>query len=137
MKLARSVLAVGGALAAALAVQLVLGGAVKLAAPALAGLSGRGMSAALVIAYLLGTIPCAVAAGITLGRLAPAKPSLHVCAVGLLSPLIGYVLAGQAALPHGWQIVGYGVQLMFIEFVTLRVFDAQMRPPKSLSARTA
>ena len=137
MNLPRSIIAVGAALGAALAVQAILLASLKLAAPSLAGITGRTLTIAFISSYLLGTVLPAIAAGVALGRLAPMKPSVHVSAVGLLSPLIGYLLAGPVALPHGWQIVGYGIQLMLIEFVTLRVFRTQGRPPTRFSTRPA
>jgi len=137
MKLLRSILAVCSALGAALAVQQMLSAALKLAAPTFDGVTGRPLTVVLITVYCLGTVLTAIAAGFALGRLAPTKPSLHVGAVALLSPLLGYLLAGPAALPHGWQIVGYGAQLMLIEFVTRRVFRSQEPPATRFSTRPA
>ncbi len=139
MVVRRSLLAVGAALAAALATQLLLAGGLRLAAPALASvrLDGAALRAALITAYLLGTGFAAIAAGVALGRLAPTKPSLHVAAAALLGPLIGYLLSGASALPHGWQIVGYGIQLILTEAVTLVVFHRRPGWPIHLSTRPA
>lgn len=139
MPVRRSLLAIGAALAAVLAVQVVLVGVLRLAAPALDGmhLAGTARSATLVTAYLLGTVSAAAAAGVALGRLAPTKPSLHVGAVGLLSPLIGFLLVGSSALPRGWQVVGYGLQLVLVEAITLAVFRRRPSTPAHLSTRPA
>jgi hypothetical protein len=139
MSFRRSILAIGSALAAALLTQRALSAAVQLLSPTLnaAHLQGGALTAALVGAYLLGTISTAVAAGITLGRLAPGNPSLHVAAVAGLSPLIGYILSGSSALPHGWQLVGYGLQLILIELITLAVFHGRVGPTAGLSTRPA
>ncbi len=139
MPLRRSIQAVGFALAAALLTQLVLSAALRIFAPPLNTVHFHegALTTALVGAYLLGTILTAVAAGMALGRLAPSNPSLHVAAVAVLSPLIGYVLAGPRALPHGWQIVGYGVQLILIEMISLAVFRGRGGPARGLSTRLA
>ena len=137
MSIRGSLLAIGAALAAVLAVQVALVGALRLAAPTLEGmhLAGPARSAALVTAYLLGTVSAAAAAGVALGRLAPTKPSLHVGAVALLSPLIGFLLVGSSALPRGWQVVGYGLQLVLIEAISLAVFRRRPPTPARLSTR--
>jgi hypothetical protein len=137
MKLPRSVIAVVGAFSAALIVQGILGLAMKLATPSLSGLTGRSLSVALIAAYLFGTVFPGIAAGLALGRLAPDKPSVHVAVVALLSPLGSYLIVDPAGLPHGWQIVGYGAQLMLIELVTLRTFRPRGRRPAGFSARPA
>lgn len=137
MELRRSILAVSSALGAALAVQLILLAVLNLAAPALAGTTGRVQTLVIITAYGLGVVPTAIAAGVALGRLAPTMPSLHVAILALVSPLLGYLLSGASALPHGWQLVGYGAQLMLIEAVTLVVFRAQRRPPTSFATPAA
>lgn len=137
MRLQRSIIAIVCALVAAFLVQQMLGAAAKFAAPAISGLTGRSLMAAVIGAYLAGTISTAIAAGVALGRLAPMKPSVHVAVIGLFSAFGSYLLGGPAALPHGWQIVGFGVQLMLVEFVALRMYRPRRRRPAGFSARAA
>jgi hypothetical protein len=139
MSFRRSVLAVGSALVSALLTQLALTAALRILSPTLNGahLHGATLTAALVGVYLLGTVSAAIAAGVSLGRFAPGKPSLHVAAVACLSPMIGYMIAGPSALPHGWQIVGYGLQVILIEVITLAVFHGRIGPTARLLTRPA
>ena len=139
MSFRRSIVAIGSALAAALLTQLGLSAALRIFSATLNGahLQGGALTAGVVGAYLIATLASAVAAGFSLGRLVPGQPSLHVAAVAALSPLIGYTLSGSSALPHGWQIAGYGLQLILIEMITLAVFHGRVGPTAGLSVRPA
>jgi hypothetical protein len=139
MSLRRSVVAVASTFALVILVQQALSLALRLPSPTLdaAHLQGGVLTGTLVGAYLLGFGATAIVAGVTLGRLVPDKPSLHVAVVACLSPLLGYLSSGAAAIPHGWQVVSYGLQLVAIESITLAVFKRRGGPTAGLFTRPA
>jgi hypothetical protein len=129
MKVRESIIAVLGALAAAFVAQLIL---VAILAGFRTGLGqstwlAEHMDVVTTVAYAIGFLVPAVAAGITLGRLLPSNPIAHVVGVGVASPLLTYALVGPSALATGWQVAGYAAQLCVIGMLAIRVHDRRQQ----------
>lgn len=134
MKLRQSILAIVGALAAALVAQLVLIGVLDGLRPTLNSSTwvAAHFLAVQSVAYVIGFLVTASATGVVLGRLLPGNPITHVIVVGVASPIFGYAVAGPTALAHGWQVAGYAGQLCVIGMIAIRVYNGRHRTHSSL-----
>jgi len=130
--LIRGLIAVVGTLFASVAARYLLSIAFATVAPSLSPqFLAAPSTLALAVAYLIGTLVVALAAGIVLGKLARDHLLVHLMAIGIASPTIGYATYGEAALPHRWQIVGYAVQLASIFLIARAMSHGRGHPPTS------
>ena len=81
------------------------------------------------IAYVLGTVVVGVLAGLAVGRLAPARPVLHMLLAALVMEGIGLALGGTATLPKGWQILGLAFQVVLACASAALVWEYGHREP--------
>lgn len=129
-----SALAIFGALAAALFVQVLLATALGYYRSALnhSAWVADHVSIVMAIAYAIGFVVPGVAAGIALGRLLPGNPIAHVIAFGVTSPVLMYALTGPVALAIGWQVAGYSAKLCLIGMIAIRVHDRRQNGPSGV-----
>lgn len=137
MKIRESITAVLGALGAALLTQYLLYAIFMGALPLVGSVWATAHVDSLkALALVLGFLATAVSAGLALGKLAPANPILHVLAVAIASPVLGYFVAGPIALARGWQIPMYAAQLCIIGMIAIRVYNRRQDSPSGLRGAT-
>ena len=122
MRIRESILAIIASLAAAFIVQIILAVLFRVVVYQSAWLGDHVATTRTVASAVVFLLP-AVAAGMSLGRLLPARPIEHVIALGVASPVLMYSLVGPPALAIGWQVAGYAAQLCVIGVIAIRVYD--------------
>jgi hypothetical protein len=63
------------------------------------------------VAYVFGTVLVALLAGAAVGWLAPGRPAVHMLSAAAVLEVVGLAAGGTRTLPHGWQILGFALQV--------------------------
>jgi hypothetical protein len=63
------------------------------------------------VAYVFGTVLVALLAGAAVGWIAPGRPAVHMLSAAAVLEVGGLAIGGTQTLPHGWQVLGLGLQV--------------------------
>ena len=58
-----------------------------------------------------------------MGVVAPGRPAMHMLCAAAVMEVIGVAVGNTRTLPHGWQMVGFGLQVALASAVAARIWN--------------
>ena len=81
------------------------------------------------IAYMSGTVLVGLLSGAAVGLLAPGRPAVHMLTAVAVMELVGLAVGGARTLPHGWQVLGWLLQVALASAVAALTWNRAHRGP--------